>query len=137
MQIHATTKVRPGEVIFEDRGSMLAFPPVLPDPSWRFSTRLPRDHFVRVDTNDYSVNPRFVGRRVDVCVNLDEVIVRCEGTEAARHRRFLGRHQTLLLPEHVRVMRAIRLEAQLAAPAVETFVEERDLTVYDRIAEVG
>lgn len=93
---------------------------------------------MRVDTNDYSVNPRFVGRRVDVRVTLDEVVVRCEGTEVARHRRFLGRHQTLLLPEHVRVMRAIRLEAQLAtAPAVETFVEERDLTVCDRIAEVG
>lgn len=138
MQVHTTTKVRPAEAIFEDRGSMLAFPPVLPDPSWRFSTRLPRDHFVRVDTNDYSVNPRFVGRRVDVRVTLDEVIVRCEGTEVARHRRFLGRHQTLLLPEHVRVMRAIRLEAQLAAaPAVETFVEERDLGVYDRIGEVG
>jgi transposase len=60
-RIHATTKVRPCEAIYEDRGSMLAFPPVLPDPSLRFSVRLPRDHYVRVDTNDYSVNPRFIG----------------------------------------------------------------------------
>ena len=45
---------------------MRAFPPVLPDPALRFSTRLPRDHYVRVDTNDYSVNPRFVGRRIEV-----------------------------------------------------------------------
>lgn len=138
MRIHATTKVRPAEAIYEDRGSMLAFPPVLPDPSWRFSTRLPRDHFVRVDTNDYSVNPRSVGRRVDVRVTLDEVVVTCEGTEVARHRRFVGHHQTLLLADHVRVMRAIRAEAALAAaPPVETFVEERDLAVYDRIGEVG
>ncbi len=137
-RIHATTKVRPCEAIFEDRGAMLTFPPVLPDPSWRFSTRLPRDHFVRVDTNDYSVNPRFVGRRVEVRVTLDEVTVACEGTEVARHRRCLAKHQTLILAEHMRALRAMRIEAQLAArPPAETFVEERDLSVYDRIAEVG
>ena len=89
-RVHGTTRVRPAEAIFEDRGSMLTFPPVLPDPSWRFSTRLPRDHYVRVDTNDYSVNPRFIGRRVDVRVTLDEVIVTCAGTEVARHRRCLA-----------------------------------------------
>jgi transposase len=138
MRIHATTKQRPADAIFEDRGAMLPFPPVLPDPSWRFSVRLPRDHFVRVDTNDYSVNPRFVGRRVDVRVTLDEVVVACDSTEVARHRRCLAKHQTLILPEHMRALRAMRLEAQLAAqPAADTFVEERDLTVYDRIAEVG
>jgi transposase len=138
MRIHATTKQRPAEAIFEDRGSMLAFPPVLPDPTWRFGVRLPRDHFVRVDTNDYSVNPRFVGRRVEVRVSLDEVIVSCDGTEVARHSRFLGRHQTLLAPEHLRVLRTMRAEAALAtAPALDTLVEERDLTVYDRIREVG
>jgi transposase len=137
MRVHATTKERPAEAIFEDRGSMLAFPPLLPDPSWRFTTRLPRDHYVRVDTNDYSVNPRFVGRRVDVRVTLDEVTATCEGTEIARHRRFLGKHQTLILPEHMRVLRTMRAEAQLAAaPARDTFVEERDLAVYDRIVEV-
>jgi transposase len=138
MRIHATTKVRPCEAIFEDRGSMLAFPPVLPDPTWRFSVRLPRDHYVRVDTNDYSVNPRFVGRRVDVRVGLDEVIVTCEGTEVARHRRFLGKHQTFNAPEHMRILRAMRAEAALAAaPVQNTLVEERDLTVYDRIGEAG
>ncbi len=42
-RIHATTKVRPREAIAEDRGSMLAFPPVLPDTSLRWSTRLARD----------------------------------------------------------------------------------------------
>ena len=65
-RIHATTKVRPSDAIFEDRGAMMAFPPVLPDPSWRYTTRLGRDHYVRVDSNDYSVNPRFIGRKVQV-----------------------------------------------------------------------
>ena len=135
-RIHATTKVRPAEAAFEDRGAMLAFPAVLPDPSWRFTTRLPRDHYVRVATNDYSVNPRFVGRRVEVKVTLDEVTAVCEGTEVARHRRCLAKHQSILAPEHARILRAMRAEVR-AAEAFSAEVEERDLTVYDRIAGVA
>lgn len=135
-RIHGTTRRRPAEAIYEDRGSMMGFPPVLPDPSRRFSTRLPRDHYVRVDTNDYSVNPRFVGRRVEVRVTLDEVLVTCDGTEVARHRRCLAKHQTLLQPDHARVLRTMRAEAQLASTLLDE-VEERDLTVYDRALGVA
>jgi transposase len=133
-RIHATTRVRPAEAIFEDRGSMLAFPPVLPDVSLRFGTRLARDHYVRFDTNDYSVNPRFVGRRVEVRVSLDRVLVTCDGTVVADHRRCLAKHQVLLAPDHARTLRAMRAEAVVAdafATAVDD-VEQRDLTVYDR-----
>jgi transposase len=135
-RIHATTRVRPADAIWEDRGAMLTFPPVLPDPSWRFTTRLPRDHYVRVDTNDYSVNPRFVGRRVEVRVTLDEVIVSCAGTEVARHRRRLATHRSLLAPDHARILRAMRAEQAIAAP-MDTVVEERDLAIYDRIGGVA
>lgn len=136
-RVHETTRVRPAEAIGEDRGAMLPFPPVLPDPSWRFVTRLPRDHYIRVEGNDYSVNPRFVGRRVGVRVTLEEVVATCESTEVARHRRCLARHQSLLDPHHARVLRAIRAETRLQAAPVEAEVEERDLTVYDRILGVG
>jgi hypothetical protein len=37
---------------------MLALPPVAPDIGWRTSTRLPRDHYIRFDGNDYSVQAR-------------------------------------------------------------------------------
>lgn len=135
-RVHGTTRQRPSEAIWEDRGAMMAFPPVLPDPSWRFGTRLPRDHYVRVDTNDYSVNPRFVGRRLEVRVTLDEVTTTCDGTEVARHRRCLAKHQTLLHPDHARVLRAMRAE-QIVASAFADAVEERDLTVYDRALGVA
>jgi len=119
-------------------GQMMGFPPVLPDPSWRFTIRLPRDHYVRVDTNDYSVNPRFVGRRVDVTVTLNEIVATCDGTEVARHRRCLAKHQTLLGADHARVLRQIRGEAAALEPAaVDMVVEERDLSVYDRLIEVA
>jgi transposase len=130
-RIHGTTRRRPSEAIYEDRGSMMSFPPVLPDPSWRFGTRLPRDHYVRVDTNDYSVNPRFVGRRIEIRVTLDEVIGTCEGTEVARHRRCLAKHQTILHADHARVLRAMRAEQAVAAAFADA-VEERDLADYDR-----
>jgi transposase len=136
-RIHATTKVRPREAMAEDRGAMLAFPPVLPDTSLRWSTRLPRDHYVRVDTNDYSVNPRYVGRRVQVRVDLDTVAVTCEATEVARHRRCLAAHQSILAPDHARILRAMRAEEAAAAEADNEDVEERDLAVYDAITEVA
>lgn len=135
-RIHGTTRRRPAEAIWEDRGAMMGFPPVGPDPSWRFTTRLPRDHYVRVDTNDYSVNPRFVGRRIEVRVTLEEVIAACEGTEVARHPRCLATHQTLLHPDHSRVLRAMRAEHQVAAAFADA-VEERDLTDYDRALGVA
>jgi hypothetical protein len=40
-------------------------------------------------------------------------------------------------PQHARVLRAIRAETRLQAAPIEADVEERDLTVYDRIWEVG
>jgi transposase len=135
-RIHGTTRRRPAEAIWEDRGSMMPFPPVMPDPSWRFATRLPRDHYVRVDTNDYSVNPRFIGRRVEVRVTLDEVTATCDGTEVARHKRCLAKHQTILSGEHSRALRAMRAEQHVAAACVDA-VEERDLSVYDRALGVA
>lgn len=135
-RVHATTKVRPTEAAWEDRGSMLGFPPVLPDTSLRFRIRLPRDHYVSFDANDYSINPRFVGRPIDVRVTLDEVVAHCEATEVARHRRCLGSHQSLLTADHARILRAMRAERG-AAEATAGAVEERDLAVYDRIAGVG
>ena len=135
-RIHGTTRVRPSEAIFEDRGAMMPFPPVAPDPSWRYATRLPRDHYIRVDTNDYSVNPRFVGRRVEATVTLNEVVVTCDGTEVARHRRVLAKYQTLLVADHARVPRRIRAEAAEPKP-IEVTVEEGDLEVYDQIFEVA
>lgn len=135
-RIHGTTKVIPAEAIFEDRGAMMAFPPVLPDPSRRFTTRLGRDHYLRVDTNDYSVNPRYVGRRVDVIVTLAEVVVMCEGVEIARHDRCLAKHRTLLAPAHARILRQIRQEAVEPNP-VDVTVEERDLGVYDQLVGVA
>ena len=86
-RIHAATKVRPSEAIFEDRGSMLGFPPVLPDPSLRFSVRLPERPLRAGRHLRLLVNPRFIGHRLDVHVTLTEVVATCAGVEIARYQR--------------------------------------------------
>lgn len=115
---------------------MHPFPPVLPDPSFGYTTRLARDHYVRVDTNDYSVNPRFVGRRIEVRCDLDWVVATCDGIEVARHRRCLARHQSLLDASHAIALRKMRAEAS-TVPVLESVVEERDLSDYDKALGVA
>ncbi len=69
----------PTDRIAADRAAMLALPPVAPAIGWRTSTRLARDHYVRLDSNDYSVHPAVIGRRVEVIADLDPVRVTCDG----------------------------------------------------------
>jgi hypothetical protein len=98
--------------------------------------RLPRDHYVRIDTNDYSVDPRAIGRLVEVRVDLQELTVTCGGTEVARHRRFYGKHRSLLHPRHAVALRRLR-EAEHTATVDDHDVEVRDLADYDRVLGVA
>ena len=68
---------------------MLPLPPVPPAVGWRRSTRLPRDFYVRLDSNDYSVHPSVIGRRIELVADLDRVRVFCEGR--IRSARFPAR----------------------------------------------
>ena len=77
-----------------DKAAMLTLPPVPPAIGWRHQVRLPRDHYVRVDGNDYSVDPAAVGRKVDVIADLATVTVTCAGQVVAEHDRCWARHQS-------------------------------------------
>ena len=57
---------------------MVSLPPVAPVVGWRSSTRLARDHYVRIDSNDYSVHPAVIGRRIEIVVDLHRVRALCE-----------------------------------------------------------
>ncbi len=133
---HSTLRCSPADRIAEDRGAMMPFPPVLPDPAWRETKRLGRDHWVRVGTCDYSVHPRAIGRRVEVRMDLEEVVIACGTDEVGRHLRSWARHRTITDVDHERarvVMRAVA--AALAQDDGE--VEIRDLSVYDRATGVA
>ena len=134
-RIHSTLRCRPSDRIAEDRAAMMALPPVLPDPAWRETKRLGRDHWVRVGTCDYSVHPRAVGRRVEVRMDLEELAVTCAGDEVARHTRSWAKHRTITDPAHELARKVMRVFA--AAVADNDDVEVRDLTVYDRATGVA
>ena len=122
----------PAERITADRQAMLALPPVAPATGWRFSARLARDHYIRLDSNDYSVHPAVIGRRVEVAAGLDRVRVLCEGKVVADHERIWAWHQTISDPAHVEAARALRRQrAGALRPAPEPEVEQRCLADYD------
>lgn len=114
---------------------MLALPPVAPATGWCSSLRLPRDHYIRLDGNDYSVHPAAVGRRVLVRADLDRVHAFCDGQTVAEHDRIWAMHQTISDPIHVeaaKVLRRLRRRRiQIPAPPLESEVAVRDLSSYD------
>jgi transposase len=133
-RLHRTLQARPSERIEADKARMLTLPPVHPPGWWQSSLRLPRDHYVRIDTNDYSVHPLAIGRRIEVKADLDQVLAFCEGTEVARHARCWARHQSLTDPTHAAAAKADRERArQRPVPASQLEVEQRPLDTYDRI----
>ena len=78
--------------------------------------RLPRDHYVRLDANDYSVDPAADDRRVELVANLERVQVHCDGRLVADHQRCWARHQTITDPDHAQA--AARLRAQPRAATI-------------------
>jgi hypothetical protein len=111
---------------------MLALPPVNPVTGWARSTRLPRDHYVRLDGNDYSVHPAAIGRRIELRANLHRVKVFCEGKIVADHDRVWAKHQSLHDPVHLSAAKALRRERlEVVRPAAQADVEIRALTDYD------
>ncbi|MEZ5232337.1 MAG: IS21 family transposase [Acidimicrobiales bacterium] len=129
-RVHATLRQRPSELVVADRAAMLPLPPVLPDPSLRWTVRVGRDHYVRAGTCDYSIHPKAIGRRVDVRLDLTEFVATAGGEVVARHARAWGRHQVLTDPVHVAAREQQRRQ-RTPVIAQDAEVEERDLSVYD------
>jgi hypothetical protein len=96
---------------------------------------LGRDYYVRLDTNDYSVDPAVIGRLVDVSADLDRVRVRADGRVVADHPRTWARGQTITDPTHVQTAARLRTQFQQPRPGQATSTDSdlvRDLGDYDR-----
>jgi transposase len=135
---HRGLGCRPADRVEADRAGMLALPPVPPTVGWRASTRLPRDHYVRLDGNDYSVHPGVIGRRIEVIADLARVRATCDGRLVADHERAWAKHQTISDAEHVAAAGLLRLaHAKTVRPAAATDVEQRRLADYDAALGTG
>ena len=137
---HRALGCRPQERWDADRAAMLTLPPdhvITAGLGWRASTRLPRDHYVRLHSNDYSVDPVAVGRKVDVRADLTTISVSLAGKVVARHERCWARHQTITDPAHRQAALAMAaahrhvLAAGRRRQSSHEDVQQRDLTAYD------
>jgi transposase len=130
---HRVLGCRPVDRFDTDRAAMLPLPPLIPALGWRSTVRLPRDHYVRLDSNDYSVHPSVVGRRVEVAANLETTTVRCAGRVVAEHERCWAKHQTITDPEHRAAAQTLRQRPRAGGSARVAEVEQRRLADYDAI----
>lgn len=126
----------PTDRIGADRQAMLTLPPVPPAVGWRSTTRLARDHYIRLDSNDYSVHPSVIGRRIEVLADLDRVRVFCDGQTVADHERVGAWHQTITDAEHrqaANMLRRNRIGAlrPVRESEAQISVEQRTLSDYD------
>jgi len=125
-------KARPVDLLGLDTAAMLMLPPLAPPAGLVFRVRLPRDYYVRVHGNDYSVHPAAIGRMVDVWADLELVGVRLEGRVITEHPRSWGTALTITDPEHVTAAALLREAFQHPVARTEhDDVVLRDLADYD------
>jgi transposase len=129
---HRTIRAVPADrLAFERELSPLGV--VRVDTDRRWVLRVPAQPLVRVDRNDYSLDPQFAGRRVEIRVSQTTVTatVSDTGELAASHRRIFAGGQTIIDPAH-----QDRLEIQRQrrrSRRDDVVVEQRSLTVYDAL----
>ena len=131
-RLHKTLKARPADRLIQERELMAPLPAIAPDTDRRWVQRVTPDPYLRFDSCDYSLDPRLVGRRVEVRITDREVLAIAldTGELVCRHARSFARHQTITALEHARTLREQRHRREgHAEPAVEI----RSLAVYDQL----
>jgi hypothetical protein len=126
-----TLRARPIDRLIEEREVMRPLPQREPDVDRRWVVRVPPDPHVRFDTNDYSLDPDLVGRRVEVRASQREIVAVAldTGELACRHERCFAKNRKLTALEHARTLR----ERRGASDSNEVIVEQRPLEVYDQL----
>jgi len=129
---HRTLRCRPIDRLVEELEVMRPLPARELDLDRRWVTRVAPDPHLRFDTNDYSLDPNLVGRRVEVRVSQREItaVALDTGELACRHERVFAKHRTVTALEHARALRQRHGER---ASSRDVVVEQRSLEVYDQL----
>jgi transposase len=131
-RVHRTIRAVPAERLTEERARMRPLPERMPDLDRRFVARVPAQPYLRVDRNDYSIDPAFAGRRVEVRVCQQHVtaVVLDTGELACRHRRTFAGGLTFTDPAHQSELDRLRTRRRQRH---EVDVEIRPLARYDQL----
>jgi transposase len=126
---HKTLRARPIDRLADELAVMAPLPAEMPDTARRWTMRVPPDPHLRFDSNDYSLDPKLVGRRVEVIAGQRTVtaVALDSGEVACRHARTFARHRTITALEHARALKAGR------GVRAQTPVEVRPLARYDQL----
>jgi transposase len=132
-RVHRTTKAVISERLAAEHEVMRPLPEPMPDVERRFVARVPPQPYLRVDRNDYSLDPRQVGRRVELRVTQTEVtaVALDTGEAVARHDRAFAGGLTFTDPAHQLALEEMRGERTGRRPEPE--VEVRPLARYDEL----
>lgn len=130
-RVHRTVRAVPAERLAVERERMRPLPSRLPELDRREVIRVPQQPYLRVDRNDYSLDPAFAGRRVELRVSQAQVVavVLDTGELACQHRRVFAGGLTITDPSHQRELEKLR--GQRLGRDVE--VETRPLARYDQL----
>ena len=137
VRLHRTLRERPVDRLAREALRSLLEPG--PDLDRRVVLRVPPQPYVHVDRNDYSLDPRLVGRRVEVRIGQREIVAAAldTGELACRHRRVFAAGQEITDRAHQQALERLRLARYRGKPSAGEEVELRDLSVYDRLAEAA
>jgi transposase len=129
-RIHRTSRAIVAERLSEERRLMRPLPALMPDTDLRFVTRVPAQPYLRFDRNDYSLDPRLVGRRVEVRASQRKVtaVALDTGELACRCPRVFAGGLCFTDPAH-----QAALEQQRGSRRAEPDVQLRPLARYDQL----
>ncbi len=88
--------------------AMIELPPVIPRIGLSHRIWLARDYYVRVAGVDYSIDPRVIGRFLDVSASPTRVVARCDDQIVARHDGSWAKHTVVTDREHLSVAAQLR-----------------------------
>lgn len=131
-RLHRGIRAVPAERLEAERQRMRPLPATMPETDRRFVMRVPQQPYLRFDTNDYSLDPRAAGRRVEVRASQHKLtaVALDTGEIVASHRRSFAKGLTFTDPAHQALLEALR-GTRRRGPEVS--VELRSLTRYDAL----
>lgn len=129
---HRSTRAVISERLAFEHRRMRELPAEMPETSHRQVLRVPPQPYLRLDRNDYSLDPHLVGRRVEIRATQSELtaVSLDSGELCASHRRVFAAGQTFTDPAHQAALDQLRGERKRGR---EPEVEVRPLADYDRL----
>jgi transposase len=131
-RFHRGIRAVPAERLSEERQRMRPLPSPMPQTALRSVLRVPQQPYFRFDTNDYSLDPQFAGRRVELTIGQRQITATAldSGELCARHARSFAKHLTFTDPAHQAQLDRLRGDRH-RGPEVD--VELRPLSRYDAL----